>query len=64
MNHFALHRVYGVCLPVGRNSEVRDLPQVIHTVKHGKDLLGVSHKVWVDVIDVTLTSTEKKKELR
>lgn len=40
-------------MPVSRMSEVGDLSQVIHTVQHRKDLLGVTHEVRVDVIYMT-----------
>lgn len=44
--------------PVGRVSEVRDLSQVVHTVQHRKDLLGMTHEVRVDVIYMTWKATD------
>lgn len=39
-------------VPIRRLSQVGNLLQVVHAVEVGKDLFGMSQKVWEDVVDV------------
>lgn len=40
-------------LPVHWDTQIANLAQVIHAVQHGKDLFGMPHKVWENIINVS-----------